>query len=281
MKQARLYDQPEAFAEMMKRQLAESLQIDVRMTEGEPLLLEMDDKIGTAQVSLHDTYRMYMAGGDLNAAVDYLNNIVRNSRIAAEKKDEIEKLDPFYIYPALREEAYAEALRKQAGGLSADRLPGLREMYLEIKDGLTKVITTGMLEMNPDVREEELRKIAYRNLRREGWQEPQMRLPTLLGSCRLEVYMHDTHPAECQFLDPELNKHLGRNPYLVAFTNRKTVMVLRADEAMETLRQAQRLAEESGFRTMAKRSVALMPSPVSDRVYWVRDGKAGLLPPSK
>ncbi|MDG0792976.1 hypothetical protein OMP38_20470 [Cohnella ginsengisoli] len=63
MKQARLYDQPEQFAEMMKRHLAASLQIDVRLTEGEPLLLEMDDKIGKSQVSLHDTYRTYMAGG--------------------------------------------------------------------------------------------------------------------------------------------------------------------------------------------------------------------------
>ncbi|MFC3799336.1 hypothetical protein [Cohnella sp. GCM10012308] len=281
MKQARLYDQPEQFAEMMKRQLAESLQIEVRMTEGEPLLLEMDDKIGTAQVSLHNTYRTYMAGGDLNAAIDYLNNIVRSSRLAAEKKDEINVLDPDYIYPALRDEGYAEASRKQAGGLSAERLPGLREMYLEIKDGLTKIVTTDLLELNPELPEDQLRTIAYRNLRREGWQQPQMRLPTLLDSCWLEAYMHDTHPAECQFLDPELNKHLGRNPYLVAFTNRKTVMVLRADEAMETLRQAQRLAEESGFRMMARRSVALMPSPVSDRIYWVRNGKAGLLPPRK
>ncbi|WP_271751592.1 hypothetical protein [Cohnella sp. JJ-181] len=281
MKQARLYDQPEQFAEMMKRQLEESLQIGVKMTEGEPLLLLIDDKIGKAQISLHDTYRTYMAGGDLNAAVDYLNNIVRSSRIASEKKDEVAVLDPAYIYPALRDEAYAEAMRKQAGGLSAERLPGLREMYLEIKDGLTKVIGSDMLELNPGLSEERVRKLAYENLRRAGWQEPRMRLPTLLDSCRLEVYMHDTHPAECQLLDPELNKHLSRNPYLVAFTNRKTVMVLRADEPMETLRQAQRLAEESGFRTMARRSVALMPSPVSDRVYWVRDGKAGLLPPRK
>ncbi|MDI4648747.1 hypothetical protein [Cohnella hashimotonis] len=281
MKQARLYDRPEQFAEMMKRQLAESLQIEVRMTEGEPLLLEMDDNIGTTQVSLHDTYRMYMAGGDLNAAVDYLNDIVRSSRVANDKKDEITVLDPDYIYPALRDEAYAEVMRKQAGGLSAERLPGLREVYLEIKDELTKVISKGMLELNPELHEDQLRKIAYRNLRREGWQEPRMRLPTLLDSCKLEVYMHDTHPAECQFLDPELNGPISKKPYLVAFTNRKTVMVLRADEAMETLRQAQRLAEESGFRTMAKRSVALMPSPVSDRIYWVRDGKAGLLPPRK
>lgn len=202
MKQARLYDQPEQFAEMMKRHLAASLQIDVRLTEGEPLLLEMDDKIGKSQVSLHDTYRTYMAGGDLNAAVDYLNDIVRSSKIAGEKKDEVAILDPDYIYPALRDEAYAEATRKQAGGLSAERLPGLREMYLEIKDELTKVITAGMLELNPDLREDELRKIAYRNLRRAGWQEPRMRLPTLLDSCRLEVYMHDTHPAECQFWIP-------------------------------------------------------------------------------
>ncbi|WP_217594121.1 hypothetical protein [Cohnella sp. GbtcB17] len=281
MRQARLYDQPEQFAEMMKRHLAESLQIEVRMTEGEPLLLEMDDKIGKAQVSLHNTYQTYMAGGDLNAAVDYLNDIVRSSKLACEKKDEIYILDSDYIYPALRDDGYAEAMRKQAGGLSAERLPGLREVYLEIKDGLTKIITTEMLEQNPDLREDQLRKIAYRNLRRQGWQEPRMRLPTLLDSCMFEVYMHDTHPAECQFLDPELNGWIGRKPYLVAFTNRKTVIVLRADEAMDTLRQAQRLAEESGFRTMAKRSVALMPSPVSDRVYWVRDGKAGLLPPRK
>ncbi|WP_217598097.1 hypothetical protein, partial [Cohnella sp. GbtcB17] len=80
-----MYDQPEQFAEMMKRHLAGSLQIEVRMTEGEPLLLEMDDKIGEAQVSLHNTYQTYMAGGDLNAAVDYLNDIVRRSKLACEK----------------------------------------------------------------------------------------------------------------------------------------------------------------------------------------------------
>lgn len=83
MSTARLYETPEQFAEMMMKQLRESMQVSVRQEDGEPLLLDIslnpNDPKEKLQISLHNTYRTYRAGGDLNAAIDYLNNIIRTS----------------------------------------------------------------------------------------------------------------------------------------------------------------------------------------------------------
>lgn len=281
MKAARLYDTPEQFAQMMKRQVEESLGLPVSLTEEEPLLLLVDNGGGQMKISLHNTYSTYMAGGDLNAAVEYLNDIVRNSLLLRSKQDEVCKLDPRYLYPAIREEGYAEASLREVGGISDPCLPGLCVMYLEIKDGLTKVVSDSMLALNPGLDAAKVRERAFRNLRTAGWQKPWMVLPSKLAGCTFEVYMFDTLPGEYQFLDPSMNGEYGRRPYLIAFTNRTTAIVMRSRTELATYQQVQRLAEQSGFRVLVRHSVAAMPRPVSDRIFWVRGGKAVLLTPDR
>lgn len=275
---ARLYDTPEEFAEMMTRRLSESLQMNVRQKEGEPLLLEIrfdpDNPKGNIQVSLHDSYRLYRASGDLNAAIDYLNDVVRNSRYVS-TEDEITRLDPAYIYPAIREERYVEEAGREAAFVSDEYLPGLRQIYLEIKGGCTKILTKSFLACNPHLTEAEVKPLAYRNLQKGGWQPPRlsMRSP-LRTSCSVDIYLEPPFPIECQFLLPELAMRRMPSHYIIAFTNRQCTLVMRSKEPMDTARRALELVRESGFNVIVQRSSCFMPYPVSDRLFWVRHGKA-------
>src|SRR5690348_13249019 len=112
MMQARLYDNPQEFAEMMIRHLSESLKVSVKQNKEEPLLLEIimegNEKV---QVSLHSTMDTYMASGDFNAAIDYLNGIIDCTEGIRMNKD-LAKLDPLYIYPAIRDKRYIEEAGK-------------------------------------------------------------------------------------------------------------------------------------------------------------------------
>jgi len=282
MRSVRLYDNPEHFAEMMMRQLSESLNVVVRQREGEPLLLDVelnpDDPNETAQISLHNTYRTYRVGGDLNAAVDYLNNIVRTSNYLRSKKGDVRKLDSAYIFPAIRDERYVDEAGIDSPFLSEAYLPGLRVIFLEIKDGCSKIVNRSVLESNPRLTEEKVRRLAYRNLRAAGWQPSRLSLESpFRKSCIVEVFLDNPHPIECQFLLPELSiSHMPDN-CVIAYTNRKCTMLMHSRERMETMAQARRLVDRSRFREVVKRSYYLMPSPVSLQLYWINNGKAELL----
>ena len=281
MKAAQLYETPEEFTEMMVRQLEDSLQASIRQQEGEVLQLEIrlsaDNPKTTIQVSLHDAYRLYQVGGDLNAAVDYLNEIVRNS-LYVSGKDDLPRLDPDYIYPAIREERYVTEAGRGAGFVSDEYLPGLRRIYLEIKDGCTKIVTKPLLTSSPGLTEAEVRPLALRNLRKGGWQPPSLSLPSpLRPSCTVDTYLDPPFPMECQFLQPELA--MGRMPShcVIAFTNRQCTLVMRSKEPMDTAQRAWKLVCESGFAEVVRRSYRFMPFSVSDRLYWTNQGKARLL----
>lgn len=281
MKAERLFRTPEQFAAMMSRQLRENLQMRVGQREGEPLMLEIevhaDKPEEKLQVSLHDTYRLYQASGDLKVAVDYLNDIVRNSRFV-NAGNGFMRLDPAYIYPAIRDARYVEEAGRDMAFVSDKYLPGLRQIYLEIKDGCTKIVTESLLACNPLLTEAEVRSLAFRNLRRRGWKRPSisMRNPLRI-SCSVDIYLNPPYPAECQFLFSELVARRMPSSYIIAFTNRQCTLVMRSQEPMDTAQQALELVRESEFQALVRRSCRFMPHPVSDRLYWVRNGQASLL----
>lgn len=281
MNAARLYDAPEEFAAMIMRQLEESLKARVRQREGESLSLEIEfisgKPPGKIHVNLHETYRLYRATGDLNAAVDYLNNIVRNSNYLS-TADEIAKLDPAYIYPAIRDERYVEEAGSEISFISDEYLPGLRQIYLEIKGGCTKIVSQSLLKHNPGLTETEVRAQAVRNLQKGGWQQPSLSMQSpLRPSCIVDVYEANSFPLECQFLLPEWAKRRMPSHYVVAFTNRTCTVVMRSKEPMDTARQALKLVCASGFPAVVKANCNFFPYPVSDRIYWVHQGKGRLL----
>lgn len=282
MRAARLYDAPEQFAEMMMMHLGESLSVQVENTVEEPLLLminlDPNDPANKVQVSLHNTYQTYMASGDMNAAVDNLNDTIRLTNYMQTKKDEIVKLDSAYIYPAIRDERYVEEAGRDVKFISDPYLPGLRVIYLEIKDECSKIISEASLEHNPRLTVEKIKHLAYRNLRTAGWQSPRLSLEVpLRPSCTVEVFMDNSHPIECQFLLPEMAKRNMPSSCLIAFTNRKYAMMMYSTEQMDTMAQARRLADKSKFREVVKRSFYIMPNPVSEQIYWIKDGEAKLL----
>ncbi|WP_123043018.1 hypothetical protein [Cohnella candidum] len=283
MKTARLYDQPEQFAEMMMHQLRESMGVQVESKEDEPLLLDVilkqdapEEKI---RVSLHETFRTYLAGGDLNVAVDYLNDIVRNSQFILTQQDKMLKLDMTYLYPAIRDARYVLEAGRDCPMVSEEcGLPGLRVIFLEIKDGVSKIINEGSLEANPRLTEERVKRIAFRNLRSAGWEHPRLELQSpFRPSCTVEVYTDYSHPIDYQFIHPEMAASNTPRNFVLAFTNRKYALLLRSTENMDTKQKAKRLVEKSKFAEVVKRSFHLLPHPVSQLMYWFHDGKAELL----
>ncbi|WP_373228879.1 DUF1444 family protein [Cohnella sp.] len=281
MRPARLYDAPEQFAEMMMKHLSESMNVLVQKTE-EPLLLEinvnLNDPQEKIQVSLHNTFRTYMASGDMNTAIDYLNDTIRCTELMRTKKDDVVKLDSAYIYPAIRDTRYVEEAGKNVKFISEAYLPGLSVIYLEIKDSCSKIITEASLEYNPRLTEERVKHLAYRNLRTAGWQSSRLTLQSpFRESCCIEVFMDNSHPIECQFLLPEMATSNLPKSCLIAYTNRKTAMIMYSNERMETLSQVMRLADKSRFRDVVKRSCLFRPNPVSEQIYWIHNGEAKLL----
>ncbi len=281
MRPARLYDAPEQFAEMMMKHLSESMNVLVRKTE-EPLLLEINlnpsDPKEKIQVSLHNTFRTYMVSGDMNTAVDYLNNTIRCTDLVRTKKSDVAKLDSAYIFPAIRDKRYVEEAGRESKFVSEAYLPGLNVIYLEIKDSCSKIITEASLEYNPRLTEERVKHLAYRNLRAAGWQSSRLTVQSpFRKSCYIEIFMDNSHPIECQFLLPEMATRNLPKSCLIAYTNRKTAMIMHSDERMETLSQVMCLADKARFRDVVKRSCLFMPNPVSEQIYWINYGEAKLL----
>ncbi|RIX60096.1 hypothetical protein D3P08_00440 [Paenibacillus nanensis] len=278
MNAVRLYDTPEQFAEMMVNQLRSSMGALVKQTEGEALLLKVSLDAGKPEeeltISLHDTYRSYMASGDLNAAVDYLNQIVKTSSYMQRYQEEMCKLDASYLFPAVRDERYVTEAGRDMEFLSDPFLPGLRIIYLEIKGGVTKIVNKSMLERNPRLSEEKMRRLAYRNLRAAGWQKPRISLTSpFCKSCTIEIYSEPPHPIDYQFSMPEWRSLYLPDNYVIAYTNRQYMMLLRSYEPMDSEAQVKRLVQKSKFSEIVKRSFHVMPNPVSVNMYWVHKGK--------
>lgn len=274
----RLYDKPQDFAEMMAQHLRSVLQLAVHSQAEEPLLLEVvfdeSRKDERAQISLHNTYTTYMRTGDLNAAVDYLNATIRVSLEVRDRMQEVARLDPAFIYPAIRDSRYVEEAGQASGMLGDDSLPGLKVVYLEIKDSYSKVIGKALLSQHPRLTEERVRRVAYRNLKSEGWMPPKILLQSpYRESCYVEAYMDNPYPVECQFLRPDWVKRHLPSDFLIAFPNRKYTLLMRSDERMDTLERAACLARRARFDDVVWRNHRLLPDPVSDRIYWAQEGR--------
>lgn len=281
MKQALLYDRPEEFANMMKTHLEEGLRLRVRQEEGEPLLLRVDfgGADGEAQISLHDVFRTYQNTGDLNTAVDYLNGLVNSVHMCRSGQEEMLAIDTEAIYPALRETRYVEEAGQGFDLLAEAAVPGLSVIYLESKEGYSKLLNRGMIELHPRLTEERVKRIARRNLRSEGWAEPKLVLQSpFRKSCYTDVYMDYPHPAECQFLQGDWIAANMPQTFLIAFTNRNTTLVMRSTEDMSSPEAAAQLAKKSKFTDVVLRSCRIMPNPVSEQIYWVHRGEYHLLP---
>ncbi len=282
MQQVRLYESPQEFAEMMIRHLSDSLQVHIQQVEGEPLLLEVaiDDNTnnGKLQVSLHNTFQTYKVTGDLNAAIDYLNGIIA-SAVGLRANKGMVKIDPSYIYPAIRERRYLDTVGNNMSIVSDEYLPGLSVIFLEIKDTYSKIISKELLKQHPRLTEEKVKQLAYHNLRSSGWTPSRMTMQSpFRASCYVEVYMDNPYPPECQFLLPEMSlTQMPSSSFLIAYTNRKTTVLLRSNERMDSLSEALRLAKKSRFKEVVNRSCRVMPNPVSDQIYWVNRREAKLL----
>ncbi|TJY39565.1 hypothetical protein E5161_18495 [Cohnella pontilimi] len=277
MPQARLYDNPQEFGEMIVQHLKSSLNLDVRQQEEEPLLLEIvygpDKEDDRAVVSLHNTFQTYMRSGDFNTAIDYLNGVISCSN-AMQNKEELLMIDTTCIYPALRDQKYVEEAAQGLELIVEENIPGLCTVFLEIKDGYSKLISQKMLEHHPRLNEEKVKRLGYRNLRSEGWTPSRMTLQSpFRPSCYVETFLDNPFPIECQFINPDMSRGHVPASFLIAFPTRRTVLLMRSEEKMDTLAQAKQLAKKSKFHEMVRRSYRVMPHPVSEHIYWSCNGE--------
>lgn len=278
MRQARLYNHPDEFAGMMMKHLSEALSVSVQQQEGEPLLLKAQiNGEDIVHMSLHNVFRTYMNTGDLNTAIDYLNGMI-SSYSACQSEEEMLLLDTSRIFPALRERRYVEEAGHGMEILTDDSIEGMNVIFLELKEGYSKVVSKSLLAHHPRLTEEKVKRLAYKNLGYEGWTKPSMTLqsPTR-RSCFVEVYNGDVFPIECQFLNADIARNRVVDSYLIAFTNRETTLLMRTTERMETRTEAARLAKKARFTDVVRRSHLVMPHPVSDRIYWSHHGRFQLL----
>jgi hypothetical protein len=275
MKEARLYDNPNEFAGMMIRHLSEALTATAQQVEDQPLLLKLSlqgRKDEEVQISLHSPYQTYMNTGDLNMAIDHLNGVISSSQ-ACQNVQEATRIDLSCVYPALRDTRYVEEAGRDMDFITERSLPGLNIIYIEIHDNFSKIINRSLLDNQQNLTEERVKRIAFRNMRSEGWIKPNLSLPSPSEkSCVMDIYTDNHFPIECQFLNPDLVKENIPHSYLIAFTNRTTIVAMRSTEEMDTAVSARRLAKKSLFNEIVRRSYLVMPYPNSDRIYWMHKG---------
>ncbi|MFC4775765.1 hypothetical protein ACFO9Q_03105 [Paenibacillus sp. GCM10023252] len=288
MRQALLYETPEQFAHMMMKHLEDGLGMQVKQKdgEGEPLLLEVIAVSGGTNgahagpapgdgmvVSLHSTYQTYCHAGDLNLAINYLNGII-STVMYTSNHEEVMRIDSAYLFPDIRETEYVTEAGKDMEFVTEEPVPGLSVIFLEIKSVNNKIVNNSMLALNPRLTEERMKRLAYSNLRGQGWTKPSMQIPSpALPSCTIQAYVNERFPLSCQFLNQSwLKEHMSES-FLIAFTNRKQTMVLRSAEAIETAEAAVRMAKHSKFDEIVRRTYRVMPQPVSEAIYWVHNGR--------
>lgn len=283
LRAVRLYGSEKEFADMMMRRLEEELNVKLRQDEEEPLLLfgraaDSDEGEDQFYISLHHAYQEYVHTGDLNSAVDFLNEYIQTAQeMMSQGLDDWKRIDLSRVYPALRDRNYVE-LPGNDDCLRDEVIPGIYVVYLEMFDRIGKLIHRPLLDEELGQTEEKIREAAYRNLHEAGWTGPKMSLPCPpRRSCTLDVYMDNEFPIEYQFLDDELASANLPESCLLAFPNRNTSLVLCSWEPMRTAAQALKLAKESKFHELVTRSYYMMPYPNSLNIYWRRSGKVTLL----
>jgi|GEM_PF-2481433 len=277
----RKYDTPRDFADRLVKKLQDSIAGVVRQEADDPLLLHIldDEQKGELfRISLHNAYQSYMNSGNLEVASHYVDNIIRTTQSAHRGGyDEVMlQLDLTHVYPVLRDRAYVE----RAGGdvIYDDALPGMKMIYIESNEGFSKLVNRGALEFNPGVTEERVKWAAHHNLRSEGWISPKLSLPCPhKPSCTVDVYLDNPVPIECQFLIPRRSQLHMPDHYLISFPDRKTTLVMHTVEAMDTAEKAIRLAKESRFTDVVRRTFLVMGSPNSQNIYWSHRGEFTLL----
>jgi hypothetical protein len=134
MRQVLLYETQEEFASMMISHLEEKLgmpQVPQKDREEDPLLLRIAIGAGgEIEVSLHRAYQTHQNSGDFNTAIDFLNGVICCSELC-QNQDEVLRLDPSFVYPALRDDTNVEQKGNGVGMMTDKIVPGMSHCLYE------------------------------------------------------------------------------------------------------------------------------------------------------
>jgi hypothetical protein len=193
--------------------------------------------------------------------------------------EEIPRLNPNKLYPTLRPIADVKRMNRDGYGLLYDsEVPGMATVLVERQVGFTLLLSEEMLSKLPEWNKQTIREQAYRNLRKKGWRKPNLLLQS--PACErsmMHIYLDTPIPIQCQLLLPDLTcKHLPRS-FIAGFPNKETTIILSYQGMMETHEEVRQVAKISKVHELVERSYSVQPYPLSDRLYWIRNGEAKLI----
>jgi len=278
MNTAHVYRSPNEFSRFLAAQMESAMNVKLKVSEEDPLTFEVlfheakpDEK---GLLNLHNVYDTYLKTNDLNAAVDFLNNMAEAMRYSRSVNPDKPTFNPDYIYPALRPRRDILRYNKEGYNLiHYAEVPGMDTVLLERNIGFSMLLNEEMLKSNPEWDKQSLKRRAYQNLRKHGLRQPNIQLQNPLSDhCELWVYQDHPIPVQCQLLLPDMT--FGRLPdqFIAAFPNRETTLILKSREDMLTLSAAKRIVKETRMQELVNQSYHVMPYPLSRDIYWISNG---------
>lgn len=256
-------------------QKAAELAPSIRFTPGEDDLtyrFEYTDSAAAGVMHLHSLYSNYCRTGDLNRVIDFLNAQFQTAEyIAKRNTGELKGVDLFRIYPSIRR---ADFCRRQTDGedmLRTAHVPRLETVFIENHISYYVFLTRTLIEpVRVYMNEEEIKEQAFTNLRRRGWNPPQMTLPSLPydASGQFLIFAKTDYPFQHQFFLPDMSRDRLPRHFLVAIPAQDMAVVYTSGQPIDSLDAARTVAKRSGFAKFVRLAHEHEPSPLSDNIYW-------------
>lgn len=226
---------------------------------------------------LHSLWYDYSRTGELNRVIDFLNCQFQAAQYLSKIGDEgIKGIDLYKIYPAIRREDFFENQTDGEDMLRDMQVPRLQTAFIENHISyyvfLTKqLIKPVLVYMN----EEEIKQQAYINLRKKGWNHPQMLMPTMnpAQQGKTHVFAKTDYPFQHQFFLPDMTEGYLPPNFLVAIPAQDMAVVFTADRGIESFEKARKTAMQSGFADLVSMAYANEPKPLSANIYWANEDK--------
>ena len=280
MRAAPIYTNPIDFSRFMAGQLENSMQAKLVQSIEDPLRLEVTfhghaPEEEKAVLHLHNVYDTYRKTGDLNAAIDFLNNMTEAMRYTKQIDPKRPTFNPDHIYPVLRPSRDIRRFKKDGYNIiTYAEVPGMETVILERNVGFSTLINEEMLNANKQWDKQSLKRRAYQNMRSSGWKQPNLQLQhPFAEDCEVLVYLDPPVPVQCQLLLPDMT--FGRLPeqFIAAFPNKETTLIMKCRERLDSMATVKRIVRDSQLRDVVDRSYRFMPYPLTRDLYWISNGR--------
>lgn len=281
---ARTFETKAELARFVLERAAE-LHPGVRFMPGEDELTHpytYSDSNLSGTLFLHNLWHDYSRTGELNRVIDFLNAQFKAAEyIAKQSMNGSVGFDLFKVYPSIRAVDFFENQKNGEQMLKSGDVPLLQTAFIENHISYYVFLTKQLIEpAHVYMNEEEIKRQAFANLRKRGWNSVHMVMPTLVDDGHVQVFAKSDYPFQHQFFLPDMSQgHLPSN-FLIAIPAQDMALVYVTKKRMDTLELARTQASRSGFRELVRMAYQHEPKPISDRIYWAHGDRRLHLPKS-